>query len=140
MDMREFRERQSREFNEFSKDNIFFLFGSKEEAVETLKNEGLSVEDVIDIGLGGYLRKSKIDEYEALLDKQHKERHEFIRNNLYDSVIYYCWDYEIEISLSYSYDDVPKVLLGLSDEEIKENQEVIHQAFKDYRKEFYELN
>lgn len=138
--VREFREKQSEEFNEFDKNNIFWLFGTEEEAIETLKKEGLSVEDVVDIGLGGYLRKTKIDEYEALLDKQHKERHDFIINNLYDSVLYYCWDYEIEISLSYTYEDVPKILLGLSDEEIEANQETIKKAFRDYKEEFYKLN
>lgn len=138
--MREFREKQSEEFNEFVKGNIFYLFGTEEEAIETLAKEGLSVEDVVDIGLGGYLRKTKIDEYEALVMKLKEERHEFILNNLYDSLIYYLWDYEIEISLSYTYEDVPKVLLDLSDEEIKANQEVINKAFRDYREEFYKLN
>lgn len=138
--VREFREKQSEEFNEFSKGNVFWLFGSKEEAIETLAKEGLTIEDVVDIGLGGYLRKTKIDEYKALRDKQRIERHDFIMNNLYDSLIYYLWDYEIEISLSYTYEDVPKVLLDLSDEEIKANQEVINKAFRDYREEFYKLN
>ena len=81
--MREFREKQSEEFNEFVKGNIFYLFGTEEEAIETLAKEGLSVEDVVDIGLGGYLRKTKIDEYEALVMKLKEERHEFILNNLY---------------------------------------------------------
>lgn len=138
--VREFREKQSEEFNEFSKGNVFWLFGSKEEAIETLAKEGLTIEDVVDIGLGGYLRKTKIDEYKALRDKQRIERHDFIMNNLYDSLIYYLWDYEIEISLSYTYEDVPKILLELSDEEIKANQEVINKAFRDYREEFYKLN
>lgn len=138
--VREFREKQSEEFNEFSEGNVFWLFGSKEEAIETLAKEGLTIEDVVDIGLGGYLRKTKIDEYKALRDKQRIERHDFIMNNLYDSLIYYLWDYEIEISLSYTYEDVPKILLELSDEEIEANQEVINKAFKDYKKEFYELN
>ena len=138
--VREFREKQSEEFNEFSEGNVFWLFGSKEEAIETLAKEGLTIEDVVAIGLGGYLRKSKIDEYKALRDKQRIERHDFIINNLYDSLIYYLWDYEIEISLSYTYEDVPKILLELTDEEIEANQEVINKAFRDYKKEFYELN
>ena len=141
MNYREFKEKQSEEMNEFSKDNIIVILESSEDKVEAkLEAEGLSVEDVVYLGIGLYLKKEAVPEYEALVEKQSKEEHEYILANVYEAVNYTCWNYEIEISLSYTYNDVPTKLLGLTAEEIEANKEEINRAFKDYRKEFYELN
>jgi len=141
MNYREFKEKQAEEFNEFSKDNIIIILEStKEKALAKLEAEGLTVEDIVNLGAGAYLKKEAVPEYEALVEKQSKEEHEYILANVYEAVNYTCWNYEIEISLSYTYNDVPTKLLGLTAEEIEANKEEINRAFKDYRKEFYELN
>lgn len=141
MKYKEFKEKQAEEFNEFSKDNIIIILEStKEKALAKLEEEGLTVEDIVNLGAGAYLKKEAVPEYEALIEKQSKEEHEYILANVYEAVNYTCWNYEIEISLSYTYSDVPTKLLGLTAEEIEANKEEINRAFKDYRKEFYELN
>ena len=141
MNYREFKEKQAEEFNVFSKDNIIIILEStKEKALAKLTEEGLTVEDIVNLGAGAYLKKEAVPEYEALIEKQAKEEHEYILANVYEAVNYTCWNYEIEISLSYTYSDVPTKLLGLTAEEIEANKEEINRAFKDYRKEFYELN
>ena len=128
------------EFNSFSKDNIFWLFGSKEQALNKLAEAGLTVDDVVNIYAGGYLRKTKIAEYEALVDKHEKEKHEYLLNNVYEVVLYYLWNYEAEISLSYSYHDIIYKLVGLSEQEVEENKVDVAKAIADYREEFYKLN
>ena len=141
MNYKEFKEKQAEEFNEFSKDNIIIILEStKEKALAKLESEGLTVEDIVNLGAGTYLKKEAVPEYEALVEKLDKEKHEYVLANVYEAVNYECWNYEIEISLSYTYSDVPSILLGLTAEEIEEHKEEINKAFKDYKKEFYELN
>lgn len=141
MNYKEFKEKQAEEFNEFSKDNIIVILEStKEKALAKLESEGLTVEDIVNLGAGTYLKKEAVPEYEALVEKLDKEKHEYVLANVYEAVNYECWNYEIEISLSYTYSDVPSILLGLTAEEIEEHKEEINKAFKDYKKEFYELN
>ena len=140
MNYREFKEKQESEFNEFSKDNIIVLLGTEEEALAKLEAEGLSVEDVVNLGLGLYLKKEAVPEYEEITERLDKEKHEYILANVYEAVISECWNYEIEISLSFTYEDVTTKILGLSSEEIEANESEIKKAFKDYKKEFYELN
>ena len=140
MNYREFKEKQESEFNEFSKDNIIVLLGTKEEGLAKLEAKGLSVEDVVNLGYGSYLKKEAVPEYEEITERLDKEKHEYVLANVYEAVIYECWNYEIEISLSFTYEDVITKILGLSSEEIEANESEIKKAFKDYKKEFYELN
>lgn len=102
--------------------------------------KGLTVEDIVNLGAGTYLKKTAINEYKYLVEKQAKEYHEYLLNNIYEVVKYELWNYETEISLSYSYNDVLTKIIGLSEEEIKKNKIQIDKAIKHYKKEFYELN
>lgn len=52
MDYRTFKEKQSEEFNKFSKENIIVLLCSKEEAETKLQENNLTVEDIVNIGGG----------------------------------------------------------------------------------------
>lgn len=141
MDFRELQGRHETELNEFSKDKIFFIFGtSEQEILNKMKELNLNPNDLINIGLSGYIKKEYYNEFKEILKRQAKEQHEYTLNNMYEVVKYYCWNYEIEISLSYSYNDVLTVLLDLNETEIKEHEKEIKRAFKDYKKEFYELN
>lgn len=141
MNYKEFKEKQEAEVNEFSKDNIIVILESnKEKALAKLEAEGLTVEDVVNLGAGLYLKKEAVPEWESLINRLETEKHEYILANVYEAVNYECWNYEIEISLSYTYSDVPTKLLGLTSEEVAENEEEIQKAFKDYKEEFYKLN
>lgn len=141
MNYKELKAKQEEEINVFSKDNIIvILVSNKEEALAKLEAEGLTVEDVVNLGAGLYLKKEAVPEYEALVEKQAKEYHEYLLANVYEVVNYELWNYETEISLSYSYNDVLTKIVGLSEEEIAANKPEIDKAIADYRKEFYELN
>lgn len=141
MNYKDFKEKQAEEFNVFSKDNIIVILESnKEKALAKLEAEGLTVEDIVNLGAGTYLKKASVPEYEALVEKQAKEYHEYLLANVYEVVNYELWNYETEISLSYSYNDVLTKIIGLSEEEIAANKVEIDKAIADYRKEFYELN
>lgn len=141
MEFQELIKKHETELNEFSKDKIFFIFGSsQEEILNKMQELNLNPNDLIGIGLSGYIKKEYYNEFKEILKRQAKEQHEYTLNNMYEVVKYYCWNYEIEISLSYSYNDVLTVLIGLNETEIKEHEKEIKQAFKDYKKEFYELN
>ena len=129
------------ELNNFSKDKIFYFFGTSEnEILNKMQEKNLKPADLISIGLSGYILKEYWPEFKEILNRQAKEQKEYTLNNIYEVVKYYCWDYEIEISLSYSYNDVLTILCDLNETEIKENETEIKRAFKDYKKEFYELN
>lgn len=141
MNYKDFKEKQAEEFNVFSKDNIIVILESnKEKALAKLEAEGLTVEDIVNLGAGIYLKKTSVPEYEALVEKQAKEYHEYLLANVYEVVNYELWNYETEISLSYSYNDILTKIIGLSEEEIAANKVEIDKAIADYRKEFYELN
>ena len=141
MNYREFKEKQEQELDTFSKGKIYYCLGiNKKEVIDKLASHGLKPEDVVSIGLGGYIKKEYVEEYNSLLDKRAIEKHDFILDNVYECVNYELWNYEIEISLSYTYEDVPSKILGLSEEEIEANESEINRAFRDYKKEFYELN
>ena len=49
-------------------------------------------------------------------------------------------DYELEISLSYTYTTFMKDMIGLTENEIKENQNEIREAIEEYKEEFYKYN
>lgn len=140
MNYKELKEKQEAEVNEFSKDNILVLLGNEEEAKAKLSENGLTVEDVVYLGAGLYLKKESVPEYNELVKRHDKEFYEYYFNNVYEVTKYELWNYEIEISLSYSYDEFLAKIIGLEPEEIEANKEEIDKAIADYKKEFYELN
>lgn len=141
MNYKELKEKQSEEINDFSKDNIIVILEStKEKALAKLEAEGLTVEDVVNLGAGLYLKKTAVPEYNEITKRHDKEFYEYYFNNVYEVTKYELWNYEIEISLSYSYDEFLTKIIGLTPEEIAANKVEIDKAIADYKKEFYELN
>ena len=141
MDYKELRERHTEELNTFSKDKIYFIFVSTEsELIRELNKRGLAPEDVRSIGGGGYIKKEYVKDFSDILTRHAKEKKEYTLNNIYEVVLYYCWDYELYISLSYDLDTMLTDLLELTPEEIQANQEEINRAWRDYKKEFERLN
>lgn len=140
MNYKKLKAKQEEELNSFSKSNIIVILEfTKEKALAKLEAEGLTVEDVVDLGAGLYLKKEAVPEYNELIKKHNKEFHEYFFNNVYEVIKYEAANYEMEISLSYSYDEFLNII-GLSDEEITDNKVEINKAITDYKKEFYELN
>lgn len=81
-----------------------------------------------------------LPDFQKIIGKHSQELHEYITHNIYEAVNYECWNYELEISMSYNYDTLLTHILRLTDEEIEENKTEIQKAIKDYKKEFWEVN
>ena len=134
-------QKQESESNEFSKGKVFFIFASSEtEFMQKLAEKNLKTADIVAIGGGGYVLKQYKDDLMALLEKHESERHDYLLNNMYEVIKYYLWDFEMEISISMTLNDLLYDYLGLTKEQVKENAETINQAIADYKKEFYEVN
>lgn len=55
-------------------------------------------------------------------------------------LVYEFANYELEISLSYSYKTFLTDGLGFTEAEIEENKDEINKAIADYKEEFYKYN
>lgn len=141
MDYKELLEKQQDEASTFSKGKIYWVFGSTEtEVIDKLEEKGVKPEQVTSIGAGGFILTEYLPDLKKLLDKQAKERREYSLKHIYEVVQYYCWDYELYISLSYDLKSLCLELVDLTEEEIQANKEEITRAYKDYCKEFEKLN
>ena len=141
MDYEDLLKRHEKEASTFSEGKIYFIFASNEtEFLNKLEEKGLKPEDLRSLGAGGYIKKEYVKEFNDLLLKHEKEKKEYTLNNIYEVVSYYCWDYELYISLSYDLDSMLTDLIGLTPEEIKANNKEIKRAWRDYKKEFERLN
>lgn len=141
MDYGDLLKRHEEEASTFSEGKIYFIFVSTEtELIRELNKRGLAPEDVRSIGGGGYIKKEYVQDFSDLLTRHAKEKKEYTLNNIYEVVNFYCWDYELYISISYDLDTMLTDLLDLSPEEIKANQKEINRAWRDYKRDFEKLN
>ena len=140
MTYKELLDKHIKEADEFSKDKIYFIFGSENEIYEKLRELGHAPEDFIYIGGGGFLLKEYKNEFYNLIDRQAKEKKDYLMANVYEVVNYYYWDYEVYISLDYNYTNILTELLGMTPEEIEANKDEINRAREDYIREFEKLN
>ena len=133
--------RHEEEASTFSEGKIYFILVSTEsELLGELSKRGLKPQDVRSIGGGGYIKKEYVKDFKDLLLRQAKEKKEYTLSNIYEVVLYYCWDYELYISISYDLDTMLTDLLDLTPEEIQDNKEEIDRAWRDYKTEFEKLN
>ena len=141
MNYREFKQKQENEANQYTEGKIYFAFGfSETEVKEKLDKQGVNGAEVVGIGAGAYVLKECYDDVLRFFDKQAKELKEYTLNNLNDVLTYEFANYEIEISLSYTYRSFLIEVLGFSEKEIEENKTEINRAIQDYKKDFYEHN
>ena len=65
---RELKEAKTKLYNDFSSKYIHWIFASTDEKLaEELKKLGLNRDDVLSIGMGGYLKKEALSDYKKLL-------------------------------------------------------------------------
>ena len=141
MNFEDLRKQHETELDTFSKNKIYYIFGSETEVINKLKTDyGLEPNQVTSIGFGGYIKREYYEDFNTLLDKHLKEKREYTLANIYEVVQYYCWDYEMYISLSYDLDGLLTNVIGLTPEEIQANQKEINKAWNDYKREFEKLN
>lgn len=141
MDYEDLLKRHEKEASTFSEGKIYFIFASNEtEFLNKLEEKGLKPEDLRSLGAGGYIKKEYVKDFQDILLRHEKEKKEYTLNNIYEVVSYYCWDYELYISMSYDLDSMLTDLIGLTPEEIKANNKEIKRAWRDYKKEFERLN
>lgn len=142
MNFEDLRKQHETELNNFSKDKIYYVFGSTEtEVINKLKKEyQLEPNQVTSIGFGGYIKKEYYEDFNTLLENHFKEKREYTLANIYEVVQYYCWDYEMYISLSYDLDGLLTKVIGLTPKEVQANQKEINKAWNDYKREFEKLN
>ena len=137
----EFKEEQEKKANECIDGKVYFAFGTSKEEVKTkLEEQGVSVENVVGIGAGGYILKECYDDVLKFFVKQSKELKEFTLNNLNEALVCEFANYELEISLSYSYKTFLTDVLGFTEAEIEENKDEINKAIADYKEDFYKYN
>lgn len=141
MNYEELKAKHEEESSAFSKDKIYFIFGStEEEIIEKLEAKGVKPSEVASMGAGAYIKKEYIEDFDSLIEKQQKEKKEYALANVYEVVYHELANYEAEISLSYSYHDILTIIIGFSEEEIKANESEINKAMKDYKEDFYKYN
>lgn len=141
MTYEELLEQHRQEANQLvNDDKIIILIGNTEDALAKMKDKGVTADELVNVGAGAFVKRDYYDEVMAIFDKHAKQQKEYALNNTYEVVKHYLWDYEIEISLSYTYDDVVYCFMDFTKEEALERKDEINRAFKDYRKEFYEVN
>ena len=89
------KRRHQEEFGKF--DGIFFAF-SNEQFAEGLEKVKFNKETdkIVSIGAGGYVLKSRIDEFKTLVDRHDKERKQLRKNTkqLIDAIAYELANHE----------------------------------------------
>lgn len=141
MTYEELLEKQKEETNQMVKDNkIMYFIGDSKAIQRKMEDKGVNEDQLVYIGAGAYIKKDCYDEVNAMFDRHAKEQKQYTLNHTYEVVKHYLWDYEIEISLSYTYNDAIYKLVGLTKDEANERATDIKKAIEDYKKEFYEIN
>ena len=105
-----------------------------------MEDKGLQQDQLVYMGAGAYIKKECADEVNGMFDRHAEEQRQYALTHTYEVVQHYCWDYEMAISLSYTYNDIIHMFVGLTKKEALERKDEINRAIKDYEKEFNEIN
>jgi hypothetical protein len=132
------KERQQKEFNEFSKKSMFFAFDKKqfEEGMKKLGLEPSETNKIVSIGAGGYLLKNKVNELENLSKRQKEELKQLRKNKKQFAADMFAYELaNHEFGLTY---DLSETLdaLGMTLSGIKKEPETF-EALKTVLKEQY---
>ena len=130
------------------KSNVVYVFGTNEnEILEKLENEyGLTKENIVSIGYGGYLHIKDLENFKNLNKYIKGVKSNWIKSNNYNICGLYLnrlWDYESRYSMDYSdaINDL-KYYLGINNiNEIDNNLlEMLKLTERYYEREFDRLN
>lgn len=132
------KERHQREFNDFSKKNIFFAFDKKqfEEGMKKLGLDPSETNKIVSIGAGGYLLKDKVNELKNLSKRQKEELKQLRKNKKQFAASMFAYELaNHEFGLTY---DLSETLdaLGMTLSGIKKEPET-YEALKTVLKEQY---
>lgn len=137
--METYKEQKARHSKEFSAfEGIFFAF-SNEQFAEGMKRMGLAVDDyasLVSIGAGGYILKSKRDEFKALFNRQSQERKDLKKDEkkLIEALIYELGNHEYGYtgdasdaveSLGYTMETIPQKALNKAIAKYNELQQAV---------------
>lgn len=128
-----FKNKQEKEFNNFTKGKIFICF-SDDDLNEKAKEK--NIKNFIYIGLSIFIDVKYYNDYINLCKKQKKELKNFIFSNeklLKDILIYEFYNYENYLNSGYY--DTLKYNLYFSDDDLKKYNNTIKTAIKEYEKE-----
>lgn len=141
MSYKDLLKKQEDETNQMVKeDKILYFIGNEDVILKKMEDKGVQQDQLVYVGAGAYIKKEYYDEVNAMFDRHVEEQRQYALSHTYEVVQHYLWDYEIEISLSYTYEDAIYKLVGLTKDEAQERAKEIDQAIKDYKREFYEIN
>lgn len=141
MTYKELLEKHERETNQMVKDNkILYFIGDTEKIKQQMEDKGVQQDQLVYLGAGAYIKKEHADEVNGMFDRHAEEQRQYALTHTYEVVQHYCWDYEMAISLSYTYNEIIHMFVGLTKDEALERKDEINKAIKDYEKEFYEIN
>jgi hypothetical protein len=132
------KERHQKEFNDFSKKNMFFAFDKKqfEEGMKKLGLEPAETNKIVSIGAGGYLLKDKVNELKNLSKRQEEELKQLRKNKKQFAAGMFAYELaNHEFGLTY---DLSETLdaLGMTLSSIKKEPET-YEALKEVLKEQY---
>ena len=141
MSYKDLLKKQEEETNQMVKeDKILYFIGSEDTILKKMEDKGVQQDQLVYVGAGAYIKKEYYDEVNAMFDRHVEEQGQYALANTYEVVQHYLWEYEIEISLSYTYEDAIYKLVGLTKDEAQERAKEIDKAIRDYKREFYEIN
>lgn len=130
-----FKEKQSKEFNNFTKGKIFICF-SDDDINELMKEKGFK--KVVNIGLSIFINADYYNEYTKLCDKQENDLKQFVFTAkpamFIDILIYEFFNHENIYNGNYY--DTLKYNLYFSDDDLKQYEKLIKYAIKAYENEF----
>ena len=134
---RELKEAKTKLYNDFANDNIHWIFVSTEEKLaEELKKLGLNRDDVLSIGMGGYLKKEALNDYKKLL-KELGNTWDDIKDDdalLLDAFKHELWNHEFVVT----YDVEPTLeVFNITLEEVQKDQRIsriLKEAINQYLK------
>lgn len=141
MTYKELLKKHEDETNQMVKDGkILYFIGDTEKIKQDMEDKGIQQDQLVYMGAGAYIKKECADEVNGMFDRHAEEQRQYALTHTYEVVQHYCWDYEMAISLSYTYNDIIHMFIGLTKKEALERKDEINRAIKDYEKEFNEIN
>ena len=131
------RDRQQKEYNEFSKDKVFYAFNEKQ-FNEGLKKLKANKKELVQFISGGFIKKTDLKDLKELLKGHSQEIEDYITlDKTGNEFIYQMFKYELrnhEYNITHDLEDTLKSLNITGEEiELKENlKQGLLKAIKEY--------